>query len=321
MLTKRNHMFKKLFLFILAVSILQSHAMKRSHNKRQKTASSISFPDYALWPLDIRTVIIDFSTNNTIAKKPKDAAHTVNALARTNKSLNALINNQQFSDNLIKNIARKFYCSHETIARFLHTQQSKQRLRLQDQLKTLCTTPNIVTQNFKTKSTISQTLDRLIIQNVDLEFTYNHRLLQKTPLMISTDCNINTMFPYLLKKGAKINNANSHGLTALKLATDYPINSPTYKILLAQPELTINQQSRHGESALLRCLIRRRQTPRNMQITQAFITMIKEFLNAGADSELANNDGLTPFEAAKLLANEELLIIIQDAIDKKNQLL
>ena len=49
--------------------------------------------------------------------------------------------------------------------------------------------------------------------------------------------------------------------------------------------------------------------------------MIRDLLTAGADPELANNYGITPLDAVRFLANEEIMLIIQHAIDQKHALI
>ena len=265
---------------------------------------------------DIQNITIDYLTIIPSQKNQKKL-HTCQChFSSQQTNFNALINNPTFSDSLINTFARKFYCSHETIARYLATKQAKQRLVLQYQLKNWC---RLTTSIFNLPYA-HNLLDQLIAQNIDLEFTYNYGQYQKTPLMISLDYSYN-MFTLLLNAGANINGCNSHGLTPLKLVTIYPIN-PEYTKLLTQPDLNINQQNKYGESALLRCLIRRKDSPQNLgqRITASFLTMIAKLLNAGADPELANHAGMTPLDAAQRLRNEEILLIIQHAIDQKHDL-
>jgi ankyrin repeat protein len=157
-------------------------------------------------------------------------------------------------------------------------------------------------------------LNDLIHRKVDLEFTYNLGLLQRTPVMLSLD-NEN-MLKLLLEKGANINGCNAHGLTPLKLGTESPIRPQQYQNLLKHPTLTINQQNKHGESTLLRCLMRRKHAP-----SIGFIVMIIRLLNAGADPELANNAGVTPMDAARQLGDVTILNIIQEKIDQKHALI
>lgn len=310
---RKKHMIKKLFFLSLIICTSQSYAMKRSAEDLKISESQ--FPHYDDWFPDIKRLIIGCSTTHTLAKKPKDATYPIKALSHTNKELNRLINNPTFSDNLIKTFAQKFYCSHETIARDLDTKQARQRLALQYDLKCLCIYKEFST-NYRSlfPQPLTVELDNLIARKVDLEFTYNLGLLQRTPVMLSLD-NKN-MLKLLLEKGANINGCNVHEFTPLKLSTESPIHPRRYKKLLNHPSLNINQQNKHGESALLRCLVRRKCAP-----SMIFIVMIIRLIKAGADPELANNDGVTPIKVARRLGDVLLINIIQEAIDKKHALI
>src|SRR5438445_5708274 len=96
------------------------------------------FCSYNILPPEIQNLIIHFATNSTSAKNLKAAIQTTRALLVTNKQYHAWISKPLFSDNLIKNLATKYRCSQETVAKSLHTKQSKQRLALQYKLKALC---------------------------------------------------------------------------------------------------------------------------------------------------------------------------------------
>ncbi len=52
-------------------------------------------------------------------------------------------------------------------------------------------------------------------------------------------------------------------------------------------------------------------------ITFGSMAIIRQLLNAGADPEIANNDGLTPLQAAQQTGNQEIIDLIQNAINKK----
>jgi ankyrin repeat protein len=296
----------RLILLILIIFSTQAHAIKRKivlHNQT-KTQQTEPFDYVSLVP-DIQKIVIDFSTNNTTAKTVKEAAQTINALAQTNKKFNILINEPLFSKNLIKNLAIKFDCSHETIAKSLCTQQTKQQLKLQYKLKNLCYTQ---------RNVLPTQLSEFIAQHVDLDFTYNDDLSNKTLLMMSIRRAKNDIFNFLITEGANINNCNTNGLTALALTTEWKIHASYLTQILSHPQLTINQQDKNGTSALLHCLMSRKSHP----ITSTFIITVKKLLDAGADPELANNDGLTPLIAAQDLGNNQLITIITKAIEEKH---
>jgi hypothetical protein len=303
-------------LFSLLLFILPINAMKRSHDQMVKTDN----PNNCMFVItDIENIITNHITHYPLARKPREATEPINILAQTNKQFYAIINNPKFSDNLIKMLGQKLYCSHETIARMLWTEESHKRLNLQYKLKKLCCTKYELQATKKEKSIVLERLNRLITDNIDLEFTHNHFDVQKTPLMISASNDNNPMFEILLEKNANINSCNSHGISTLKLLMDVPIKFYPFKQLIKYPTLNINQQNRHGETALLRCLLLRKKR----RIAPIFVSSIKELLDAGADPELADNYGITPLMAAQQLQdkaesnNERIIDLIKQAIERK----
>src|ERR1700693_5083219 len=157
-------MLRQLCILILITCASQSHAMKRLQN--QPTLDS--FDNYFLLPSELHNVIIDSIKN--ITRKPKEATRTINAFSRTNKHFNTLINKQQFTNTLINDFAHKFYCSHETIANFLHTKQAKAQRTLQNKLRALCTSSSSLYFNLSIQ-TKTDKLNKLIEGGVNLEFT------------------------------------------------------------------------------------------------------------------------------------------------------
>ena len=285
----------------------QNYPKKVKKNKSKKTASFA----FTSLPLDLQNIIFNFTTINTTAEKPKIAAHTIKSFALTNKNLCKKINTAQFSDQLIKNLAEQFSCSHETISKFFGTQQAKKRLKLQYKLKNLCSPRH---------ETITHELQNLLKLGIDLAFTYNDHSLQKTALAMST--NQPRKYDVLLEHGAHINGTNSHGRAALHfIVTNYP----TYfgfdyfiqnTFFAKNKALYINQQDKKGNSPLLLSLIKADKKIINMQ----FILMITALLNNQADPELANKKNLTPIDAAWSLGNWRIINLIVNAIEKKNRM-
>lgn len=320
--------------FILIISPI--HAMKRSGTKiTSETNSSKSIETHQLCIPGIEDIIIHeafqyllFNTSSLSFKeptivtqtitnpfdKPRNITRTINTLTKVNKQLNRAINTPTFNDKLIDNLAHKLHCSHETIALLLSTKQSKQRLTLQKELKKLCCYSYIHVTPGIHKWTANN-LKKLIKQDVNLEFTYNDRdNSQKTPLMLSTK-RYNPMFELLLEEEEKvnINTCNNQGVTLLNLLTESSFDSKHCMTIITHPKLIINQQNKRGESALLRCLIRKKPT----RITLVFITIIRELLKAGADPELGNKYGETPLTAAQQLNDERVISLITEAIKNK----
>lgn len=308
---------KKITLFLsLAICVIHINAMKRPctcidrrktlYRKITESQNSEHPFDFPSLPQDMQNIVLNFVTNNTTESKPKNATETVNALAQTNKALNKIINEQNFSDKLIKNFANRFFCSQETIAKYLQTAQSKERLFLQYDLKNLCTHP-------KNKKILSRSLNQLIAKGVDLEFTYNHEHIHKTALMICAKNNRN-MFSLLLEKGVDINNGNVYGITTLHLASSYPVDSSLVDVLISYRNLDINRQTKNGKTALLLCLIDRLKR----SVVVGFINTIVVLLKAGVDPELADNRGCTPLAVAQKLGNQRIVLLIQNAITEKH---
>ena len=241
------------------------------------------------------------------AKNSKEAAQMIRTLSQTTKQLYIEINDQKYSDNLIKKLATKYYCSHETIAKRLNSHQAKKRLTLQYELKNLCCSP----QNDKLYQ--CEQLDALISKDIDLEFTYNHYHLQKTPLMITMSYK-NGMFDNLLEYGVNINGCNAYGITPLHLACKtLPIRYVTW--LANHPKIAINRQNNAGDNALLYCFNRSR-------LTRRLFRLCKALLEAGSDPECTNKRGITPLFILKVINqlpdNHPLVILFNEAIEQKH---
>jgi ankyrin repeat protein len=143
-----------------------------------------------------------------------------------------------------------------------------------------------------------------------------------------------------------INLPNKEGRTALMVAVDgyqfiMNINgSPIHPVTLQHPAITfltnyphvnINQQDAQGNTALLIALETKKIIKAKQQIIRDIakfvITerpatpqedLIQALLDAGADPELANNEGLTPLQAALDSGNQNIIQLIQDAITRKH---
>jgi hypothetical protein len=263
--------------------------------------------DYSKLAPEIQCKIIDCAT--IAGKNSKESAFIINALSLTNQQLNAEINKPRYADNLIKKLAAKYYCSHETIAKRLCIKPARERLTLQGQLKTLCCHPHS-----HTTPDLHEKLHALIIKGVDSEFTYNHDHQQKTALMIAMSCNKN-MLAVLLNHGANINACNAFGMTALHFACKKN-RIAHVKTLFTYPQLAINQHNNNGENALLYCLIHRK------QFTKRFFNLCKMLLQAGLDPECTNKKGINPVLALKAINNlhdtQPTLYLLNNAIQEKH---
>ena len=262
---------------------------------------------YEALPTELQKLIFDFATIETRAEKPKVAAKTINALTKVNREFSGKINEKPFSDQLIKNLAHKFFCSHETIARYLQTHASRKRLCLQNDLRRLC--------YFNNDAIVTQQVNGLIAEGVDLEFTYNHHGFQQTVLAISLSFR-NCMFELLLAKGANINSRNAHGWSPLHFIAVAPAKYPHLPKLIDHPSLDINKQNGRGETALLRTIIQAHEKG----IDFKFIDFILHLLNHNADPEIPNKLGLTPLTMAEYTGCELIINLINNAIEDKNNM-
>lgn len=267
-----------------------------------------NFQQYESLPAEIQNIIIYFATNHPAAKKPKEAAQIIRNLYETSSNINAIINTPKFNINLINNLAHKYKCSHQSIAQFLNTQQSKKQLALQHKLKQLC--------YYTEDSNLLPQLNDLISQGIDLEFTYNGYPCHKTPLMIAMDHD-NNMFEYLIAYGANINGCNLHGATVLHLAVNTPINKHYIAQLVTNPAIAINQQNCRGENALLHCLTRK-----NLPGNRLLTAIVQILLKAGADPGNSNRRRkyLNPLIAAQTLGHQPIINIIEKALEEKHSL-
>ena len=266
---------------------------------------------YNFLPEEIQKLIISFCTYRSFTHQPKIATHTIRNFYYTQKKYYPLITDPQFISQLINKLAYQFYCSHETIAKFLDTKESKRQLALQYELKKICDR-----SDYHFYQSNQATLIKLIDKGVDLEFSYNYKSSQRTALMFCTTY-YNHIFNHLFTI-SNINTVTPHGLTALHLSAGM---SPLYPFscnkICEHPEININQQNNRGETALLYSLIRRK----GCSIGNLFIKAIEKLLEKGANPELGNKYGLTPLKAAHDLGNKHIISLIEQAIQNKQRLM
>ncbi len=329
-----NVMKQKLFFLCIIFLATEIGAMKRQNPtntpkaracKKQKIAveePTVEKPitySFEWLSEDMQNVILDFCTKNTTAQTVEEACQTIRVLPYVNKKFNTAINNKNFSDTIIKTFSIKFNYSHEKIAQYLHTKQSQERLNLQNELKSLCVTATPLIHNPDSEKTLNLLIERGVDLNFTVDVTVDDKTLEKTPLMITVKNNL-LIFELLVTKGALLNIRDINGCTVFNTATEYPISAYRFdsienyvQALLNNSTLIIDQKNNRGETALLHCLINRQHNP----ITNVFLGTIKKLLDAGADPELADNDGYSPLEAAKKLNDKRTIDLIQNAIEKK----
>ena len=249
--------------------------------------------DFTQLPKDIQHEIIYLLSIETTATSLDSAAITINSLAQVNKELNELINDPKFCLKIIKHLAQKFECSDMKAAKALKTKEAKRRFELQDKLYDLCTNDTSLTE-------ITPYFELLRQQGIDLNFTYFSEFCNgATPLIlvVTEDYEDNytqsELIKFLIMQGADINATNNDGDTVLMHAARL-LKEKIIKLLTEQPKLNINQQDNNGCTALHYIFEDAIDRWGGQDIEDKVIVVIKFLLNAGADSEIANNDGETP---------------------------
>ena len=292
------------------ITIRNNHYYQQKYLASQKSKIPIVENAAPFLPQELHPIIIYYATNDISTKSIKEATRTFKALLLTDKKFNAVLKTQLYTDNFIKDLAAKYHWSHQSIARSLDTPQAKHRINLQEKLRTLCCTPE------GNDKRLSKTLNNLIGEGVNLEFIYNHKSEQKTPLMISMDYD-NNMFKHLREYGANINGTNSLGMSPLHVAVSDPINETYCMQLITTPEIAINHRNFNGETPLLHSLIH---TP-HVNTNRPLVKIVKAMLKAGADPECPNKftdrRKQTPLKEAEKLKNRQLINTIQQAIKNK----
>ena len=298
---------------------LSINAMKRlrednnPNNSSKKTCLASAFP--IKLPREMDQFIIDRIINNEC--KLRLCIKTIKAFVQTNKESYIFFNNQKYIDELIEKLSKKFFCSDATSAKTLCTPKANDRLDLQNNLFTLCT-------KIKSISNFTETFNRLIGKNVNVNFTYNYRHQPQTLLMIrhswlarmrSKDKNF-SCFPLLVEK-ANFNQKTSHNKTLLIKSVEFPIAYDIAEKIIKDKRIEINEQNNQGETALLRCIKNRKKNP----MTSVFVKTIQKLLQYKSNPLLADKFGKTPLRAAyeinDLSEMRDMVIkFIQDSITK-----
>jgi hypothetical protein len=161
----------------------------------------------------------------------------------------------------------------------LQTKEAKRRVALQQGL-ILCCIPSITTAVIK----------ELIEDGVDFSFTVN---IQSSAI-----------FGFSVKVVEPIEVVGP-------IWFSFCLHPHVITALVAQG-ININEQASNGESILLYTL-RKQGTG-----LKAKIKSLKEFFELGADPEIADNNGVTLLQIAQDIGNQELINLIQAAIDEKH---
>ena len=313
---RKNNMKTGLFFaLLLLVTTFTGHTMEPETNEITTGL-----------PLEMRYYITDLFARTNVSGSRTIDVNTIRSLSKTNKEMNALINDPQFCLRIIKDIARRFYCSDETAAKKLHTKEAQNRLSIQKQFEKL-----IDKEAFDEKKL--NELYNKYKDYVDLNFTYactfpannpfqsfNSHIDHKRTLLLITrqkfDQNNSedgaAKVAWLLNtKKVNINAADTFGMTIL-MSCALKAQPELVTLLCEYPGININQKHHNGETALLFLC--------ELFTTDSIISKNMEILiNAGADPEMPNKQGLTPLKAIIQSRNEEAINLIKEAIRKKHE--
>lgn len=312
--------------------------------------------EFTALPPEMQDKIIQLLSLNTTAESLKEAAKTINSLAQVNHELNQQINDPKFCLSIIKHLAQKFNCSDQEAAKTLQTHEAKRRLVLQNQLYVHCSTPFGITDPLKNIPSLDSLLEQGVDLNFTYDtltpklfFTPLMLTIASSNLMIGDLCSIgrniinlnqrNTLngdtaliqsvkkrsrfsVQCLLEEGADPELANFAGQTPLELAAQrYHLTQhrsyqkifnliqraiDIYFIQNAIDNKHVNQRNNKGQTAL------------SLAAAIPSSRLVKTILDAGADPELADDEGLTPLAAAQQTDNQAIIDLIQDAIDRKH---
>ncbi|HEX4069500.1 MAG TPA: ankyrin repeat domain-containing protein [Candidatus Babeliales bacterium] len=282
------------------------------------TTTNSTFP-FGNLPTDVQTEIIQLLASSCTDKTLEESTQTINALARTNKYLNNLINDPQFNLELIKSRAKQFNVADMKVARELHTKASKKQLKIQLMLAKIMKEPIEEQENDGVLPKLNKLLQGFKVEDktykVDLDFTYrlNTESPEYTsPLVYAVQHDNKFLINYLIKNGANINQAGYNGKTPLM----YTENAEIITFLAEQPNLNINQQDAQGNTALLRAI--QNYFPEDEESGEQNIALIQALLDNNANPTIANNNGATPLKAAEDIGDQEVIDSVQHAIEKIN---
>lgn len=276
---------------LIACSILISlpvYSMKRlgEHKSTNHRCKKMCLDFSPSLPFEMRQLIIDSIIVSTYKLKP--CIETIKSFVLTNNQSYNSFNDSKYNDNLIERLSKKFYCSHETVAKALSTPHAKNRLSLQTQLFNLCL------KKGRSHHIIKSKFDQLIEQGVNVDFTYEYNYRPQTLLMIQQSTKMRSRCFDLLKEKANFNQQTQHHKTLLMQALEYPISPNSAKAIIQHKKIEINAQNYREETALLYTIKNRAK----YFITTIFVNTIENLLLHGANPLIADRFGNTPLKAA-----------------------
>jgi hypothetical protein len=276
-----------------------------------------------------------FLKKNNAASTLETAANAINSLANVNKQLSTLINNPTFCLTLIKRLALRFDCSHETATIVLQTQEAKNRLKIQKKFEILFSQSSYIAPligltkpmlyDFSIKK--FQKLYDKYKDYVDLDFTYRNF---KEPFYDDKDTLLinSAMYPspYKTDKIASllkthkvnINYQNAEQDTALIKCAQHCDSPAALKLLCDDPNILIDLSGKDNKTALITVCLIKVSPQQEIREKSHKAICIALLLHAGADPEKMNGYGRTPlFILEHMGDNEKEIKLIKDAIQKK----
>jgi hypothetical protein len=303
---------------ILLITPVNAMKRLRDYNKKNRPTKKICLEYTVQLPREINHFITDITIDNEHNLRP--CIQTIKSFARTNKQNYQFFNNQEYSDQLIEKLSKKFCCSHETVAKNFHTPQARHRLLLQHKLFSLCSKDNFA-------DNAAEEFNQLIKEGVNVDFTYNYDIRPQTLLMLYNGKLTNMTYEkkcssafYLLTEKANFNQQTSQNKTLLMMAVKYPITRYLAKTIINHKKININEQNNRGETALLYSIKNRKK----YFFTDIFVETIETLLKKGADPLLADRNGYTPLAALYAIPDlsemKDILIQrIKDSIEKHSK--
>jgi hypothetical protein len=231
------------------------------------------------------------------AKTLEEATTTIRSLYLADATLNAILQDKKLCLLLVKNISQKFSCSNAQVCRFL---KIAPLCPMQKTFEDLCDKPSLSPAD-------EVIFYELLEQGLDLEFTtdsFQGNII--TPLVQCIFSRNLPLVTILLQQKANPNKPTSNGILPLQMAIVYAAHGINITILNELVKYAdLNQYNIQGTTPLIYCISSRKPE------------LVKILLDAGADPEFPAKNKTTPLQLAQNINNQEMINLIQEAINKK----
>jgi ankyrin repeat protein len=244
----------------------------------------------------------------------KDAAVTINALAKTNTFFNKSINEDDKTLALIKQLSQQFDCPNIDVARVLCTKAANNRYTLQRSF--------LVGWNHSWDS-VKNDINKLKRIGLDLNFSY--KKTHPTPLIQTVawqEVGYSNIACWLIENGADITCCTPDGRNASMIAlANY--NVKLIDTLIDHPAFSVNHQDIFKNTPLHCCFsgifcgicasdpIYKGIMDQRFSIVYKIITKL---LEKGANPTVINTDGDAPLDLAKESRYQPLIELLEKAI-------